>query len=566
MTGVRFGELPHIDLSARAFSCAYSPDGEAFAVGLHDGSIEIYDTAAWTRIRSFSDPVFASDADYRERGDVIHLAFSPKGDFLVAGSERNVFGVWNYHTGELCRTLEGHPDGITSVAVSPDGRQIASAGQDKTVRLWGLHSGEQEVILTGHTEPVMTVAYSPDGKQLASGDHGGVIRLWNVQTREVEFVLTREPLGWVHSVTYSSEGRRIASGHVEGQIQIWNAETGEPGHLLVGHARSAREVAFSNNSQWIASAGWDSTVRLWDTETGILCNTLTGHSLFVLCVRFSPISPQFASCGHDRTIRIWELQDLYAITDVRPVHTFNNHACGVAFSPDGGRIALGGFSQKLWVHDATTGKLVATLKGHSEPISGVVYSPDGSLIGSSSWDNTARLWDTTTNKLAVILQRHVHWVQCLIFSTCGRWVATGSKDCSVRLWDVQSSLLSASDQNVESSGVCVSVVQPFFGPVTHLAWNPNGAMEFVSASHDHSIRAWEVVFDGESESKDNDEGQDAAAVVSVRLQWVSECNSLVGIGTKVAEAKGLTDFDRALLKQCESAKENRPVGLDEMVL
>lgn len=694
MTGVRFGELPHIDLSARAFSCAYSPDGEAFAVGLHDGSIEIYDTAAWTRIRSFSDPVFASDADYRERGDVIHLAFSPKGDFLVAGSERNVFGVWNYHTGELCRTLEGHPDGITSVAVSPDGRQIASAGQDKTVRLWGLHSGEQEVILTGHTEPVMTVAYSPDGKQLASGDHGGVIRLWNVQTREVEFVLTREPLGWVHSVTYSSEGRRIASGHVEGQIQIWNAETGEPGHLLVGHARSAREVAFSNNSQWIASAGWDSTVRLWDTETGILCNTLTGHSLFVLCVRFSPISPQFASCGHDRTIRIWELQDLYAsgptqgvqnltrplplvayspsgqhvvsadrggalhqwdalsadphllqrfedpdvacmayspnglqiakasnstddgsvqlwdlstdkaglvlprddsdvqslfyspcsrwiaiafeegpvtiydtqVTDVRPVHTFNNHACGVAFSPDGGRIALGGFSQKLWVHDATTGKLVATLKGHSEPISGVVYSPDGSLIGSSSWDNTARLWDTTTNKLAVILQRHVHWVQCLIFSTCGRWVATGSKDCSVRLWDVQSSLLSASDQNVESSGVCVSVVQPFFGPVTHLAWNPNGAMEFVSASHDHSIRAWEVVFDGESESKDNDEGQDAAAVVSVRLQWVSECNSLVGIGTKVAEAKGLTDFDRALLKQCESAKENRPVGLDEMVL
>ncbi|KAG9071422.1 hypothetical protein KI688_005634 [Linnemannia hyalina] len=695
MIGVQFGELPHVDLNARVSSCAYSPDGEAFAVGLHDGSIEIYDTATWTRIRSFSDPVFASDADYRDRGDVVYLAFSPKGEFLVAGSERNVFGVWNYHTGELCRSLEGHPDGITSVAVSPDGRQIATAGQDKTVRLWGLHSGEQEVVLTGHTGPVMTVAYSPDGRQLVSGDHGGVIRLWIVQAREAGLVLTREPLGWVHSVAYSSDGRRIVSGHVDGQIQLWNAETGEPGLLLIGHAKSVREVVFSTNNQWIASAGWDSTVRLYDAETGTLCNTLTGHSLFVVCVRFSPISPQFASCGHDRTIRIWELQDLYAsgpnqgvqnltrplplvayspsgqhvvsanrggvlrqwdamstdphllrrsedqdvacmayspnglqiatasnspddgsvqlwdlstdkaglvlprddsgvgalfyspcsrwiaiafeegpvaiydtqATDVRLVHTFNNHACGVAFSPDGSRIALGGFSKKLWVHDASTGKLVATLKGHSGPILDVVYSPDGSLIGSSSWDNTARLWNTTTNKLAVILQGHLHWVQCLSFSTCGRWIATGSKDCTVRLWDVQSSLLSASDQNVESSGVCVSVVQPFFAPVTHLAWNPNGAMEFVSASHDHSIRAWEVVVVvGEGKSKDNEEGQDAADVVSVQLQWVSECNSLVGIRTKTAEAKGLTAFDRALLKQHESAKVDRPVGLDELVL
>lgn len=694
MTGVRFGELPHVDLNARASSCSYSPDGEAFAVGLHDGSIEIYDTVAWKRIRSFSDPVFASDADYRDRGDLLHLAFSPKGEFLVAGSERNVFGVWNYHTGELCRSLEGHPDGITSVAVSPDGRQIASAGQDKTVRLWGLHSGKQEAILTGHTDPVMTVAYSPDGRQLASGDHGGVIRLWNVQTREASHVLSRESLGWVHSVGYSSDGRRIVSGHVDGQIQLWSAETGELGHLLIGHSKSVMEVVFSTNNQWIASAGWDSTVRLYDAETGTLCNTLTGHTLFVASVKFSPIRPQFASCGHDSTLRIWELQDLYAsgpsqgvqnltrplplvayspsgqhvvsanrggtilqwdalsadpyllrrsedqdvtcmayspdglqiasaskspedltvqlwdlatgkaglvlpgddsgvqslfyspcsrwiaiafeegpvtiydtqATDVRLVHTFNNHACGVAFSPDGGRIALGGFSQKLWVHDASTGKLVATLKAHSGPITDVVYSPDGSLIGSSSWDNTARLWNTTTNKVAVILQGHLHWVQCLSFSNCGKWIATGSKDCTVRLWDVQSSLMSAPDQNVESSGVCVSVVRPFFAPVTHLTWNPNGAMEFVSASHDHSIRAWEVDVVREGKSKDIDEGQVATAVMSVRLQWISECHSLVGIGTKTAEAKGLTDFDRALLKQRESAKVDRPVGLDELVV
>ncbi|KAF8945442.1 hypothetical protein BGZ47_002637 [Haplosporangium gracile] len=691
MTAVRFGELPHVDLHARASGCAYSPDGKTFAVGLHDGSIEIYNTATWTRIRTFSDPVFASDIGIQAEGDVIHLAYSPKGDFLVSGSERNILGVWNYHTGELCRSLEGHPGGITSVAVSLDGEHIATSGHDKTVRSWILHTGEQEFVFTGHDEPVMAVAYSPDGRQLVSGDHGGTLRLWNARTSEAGFVC-KEPFGWVHSLAYSPNGRLICSGHVKGQIQLWNAETGKPGHLLIGHAKHVLSVAFSSNNQWIASAGWDSTVRLWDTESGALCNTLTGHTLYAQCVQFSPTSPQFASCGDDRTFRIWELQDLYTsrpnvgvqdLTDPLPfvtysssgqhvisanregavyqwdplsadpqllrrsgdqevssmtyspdgfrvasaskcpgdytvqlldlatgktglvlvghddtvqslfyspcsrwiatasddetvriwdtqatgaplIHTFKNHACAVAFSPNGSRIAFGGFYQKLWIRDASTGQLVATLKGHSEPISGVVYSPDGSLLGSSSWDTTARLWDTTTNKLAVILRGHANWVQCLAFSTCGKWIATGSRDLTVRLWDVQSSLLSASDQNAESSGICVSVVQPFFAFVTHLAWNPNGATEFVSASHEHSIRTWKVVV-GEYKSKDEDDGQDSAAAdsVSVRLDWSSESDSLVGIGTKTERAMGLSAFDRSLLKQRESAKEYKLLGENE---
>jgi WD40 repeat protein len=694
MTGVRFGELPHVDLKARASGCAYSPDGKTLAVGLHDGSIEIYDTATWTMIRSFSDPIFASDIAIKAEGDVIRLAYSPKGDFLVSGSERNILGVWNYHTGELCRTLEGHLRGITSVAVSPDGRQIASAGYDKTVRLWSLHTGECECVLSAHADPVMTVAYSPDGRQVASGDHAGIIRIWSVSTGEAGLTLNGESMGWVHSVAYSPDGRRIVSGHVGGQIQLWNAETGEPGRLLFGHTNSAMEVAFSPNNQWIASASWDNTVRLWDTETGALCNTLTGHSLHVDCVMFSPISPQFVSAGADKTVRIWELQDLYTsepnagvqdlseplplvtyspsgqhvisanregavyqwdalladprllrhsgnqevacmayspdglqiasalkppgkggvqlwdlatgmaglalpgddsgahllfyspcsrwiaiafeegpvtiydtrAADASPVHTFKNHASGVAFSPDGDRIAFGGYNQKLWVHDASTGKLLATLKGHSKPISGVVYSPSGSLIGSSSWDNTARLWDTTTNKLAVILLGHSNLVHCLSFSACGKWIATGSQDRTVRLWDIQSSLMRASGQIDESLGVCVAIVQPFFAPVTHLTWSPGGATEFVSASAEHSIRAWKVVVEDDKSKEGALDTGTGATAVSVQLDWSSESNCFVGIGTKTAEARGLSAFDRILLKQRESAEEDKQIGEYELVV
>ncbi|KAG0287459.1 hypothetical protein BGZ96_008595 [Linnemannia gamsii] len=42
--GVRFGELPYLKLDAMVTTCAYSPDGSMFALGLLNASIVVYET------------------------------------------------------------------------------------------------------------------------------------------------------------------------------------------------------------------------------------------------------------------------------------------------------------------------------------------------------------------------------------------------------------------------------------------------------------------------------------------------------------------------------------------
>ena len=81
---------------------------------------------------------------------------------------------------ECLKTLEGHTQGVYSVAITPNGQSIVSGGEDKTIKIWNISTGDCLITLEGHSISVRSVAITPDGQSIVSGGEDKTIKIWGI--------------------------------------------------------------------------------------------------------------------------------------------------------------------------------------------------------------------------------------------------------------------------------------------------------------------------------------------------------------------------------------------------
>ena len=456
-------------------------------------------------------------------------AFSPDGRRIVTASDDRTARIWDAATAKQLAVLSGHERlRHVGAAFSPDGRRIVTASDDKTARVWDAATARQLAVLAGHDESrPQSAAFSPDGRRIVTASGDQTARIWDAATGKPIAVLSGHG-DWSCSAAFSPDGRRIVTGSDDKTARIWDADTA---------SRSPYSPATTKPSAWPRSrpTGGGSSPRPWTrpaqsgTRPAACSSPCCRLGDYVGDAAFSPDGQRIAiaaapkrpdrphlGCGHGASrspdspaMRIWSAASRSRPTGgaSSPRPTTGRRASGTrpaafsspsspamarafaaedeggnvrsaAFSPDGRRIVTASNDKTARIWDAATGRQLAVLSGHDEPVRTAAFSPDGRRIVTASADQTARIWDAATAKPLDVLSGHADRVWSAAFSPDGRRIVTASHDQTARIWDADTAKQ-------------LAVLSGHSDTVWSAAWSPDGR-RIVTASIDHTARIWDA--------------------------------------------------------------------------
>ncbi len=371
------GEVLLVDLrGCMSPACKGLPDHELFATGARAiRSIHCLGNAAIALADS-------GDAIYVQRGvsaPVMALPIIDAGVAELGEAELRVGGAqlrrWSLPHDLPPRRLVGF-SGLTRAAVSPDGAWIAVAAEG-TVRLWSLETGQQHTVFSlGGT--IGNLEFDPDSRYLAVSNTvpGGpgvhVYKMYPWTEVEIE----GGPTGATYA-GFSPDGSLLALD--ERTLVVW---TGVAAPRVIESPRATAVAVGDPATRWLV----DSSLNVWRVHGGQLALAYVGVG--AVAIAASRDGRRVATAGPSRA----EVRDL-ATGTVRTVEVRDAEILALALSPDARWLAAATTTGRIEVWDATSGALVAHLRGHRQRATWVAFR--GGSLWSVGWDGAALGWDLT---------------------------------------------------------------------------------------------------------------------------------------------------------------------------
>ncbi|KAG7382039.1 WD repeat-containing protein 5 [Phytophthora pseudosyringae] len=244
----------------------------------------------------------------------------------------------------------------------------------------------------------------------------------------------------ISSLSFSPDESFLASSSADSSVKIWRLTAADelettPKTSLYGHEAGVSAACWSPDSRHLASASDDRTARLWDVETAKTLATLgvTHRSLDAALT-----TPLLLLEGSSATLGLDEdgVNAGVAAADP-PLESHTGFVSCVAFNPQGSLVATGSHDENVRLWDVRSGRTVAIIGAHQEPVVSVQFHPtDGSLLVTGGYDGLVRVWDVASRQcLRTIITEPAAPVGSARFTPNGRYVLSSMLDGTVRLWD-----------------------------------------------------------------------------------------------------------------------------------
>ncbi|MBV9470658.1 MAG: WD40 repeat domain-containing protein, partial [Abitibacteriaceae bacterium] len=385
---------------------AFSPDGSTLAGG-EGSSVNIWDTKNWKLSHYLAGTIMMRA-----------IAYSPDGDTLATGSWDQTIRLWDTHTGDLKKVLQGHTGEVHYLAFSPDGKLLASGSADHTIKLWDTQTWKLARPLNdGKQDNFAALAFSPDSKLLACADSvSHKIQFWDVATNKKLSeapTMNHQP---TISLAFSPDGKTLAEGTSNGFVFIRDVDKalrGEEQSLLEGRAGytgGISSVAFfpaevPGRKKLLAVSSFENSgdIRIYSLGENGEHRLHGGQAEAIESLAFAPDGSTLATIGQSG-LHLWDTQKSTQLWSSAPGQ-FAGKPLGIAFAPDGGQIVTCGMDGmvRLWAVERgpslrLTGTLFTVSTYINAPSTYLKVTPDGYFGGSKDaehyirWQTGSQLW------------------------------------------------------------------------------------------------------------------------------------------------------------------------------
>jgi WD40 repeat protein len=332
---------------------------------------------------------------------------------------------------------------FNALDLSPDGKLLALGGEDRGIRIISTSSGKELAVLRGHGREVWGVAFNSDGRLLTSTDRFGTARIWDVggmlglapaaqdgrqppaapKYRDEQG--DRNPINFIGHLP---DGAVI--GRVDGSIEVWNEGT-RKGVICRSVKATVRNVALDPSRERLVMSDSSGALSLWHIASGrelmSFATTLNIYSLL-----FSPDGQRLFVLGQARgsegvQVRL-QILDVSTGLSVAECQVPGKVPGAFARNKDGTMLACSDDRGVITLHEANQGRILHTLRGHTDGIRSLAFSPAGDRLVSGSSDKSVRIWDVRSGNETMALTRLFDSVPYATFDPEGQWLLVRQRE------------------------------------------------------------------------------------------------------------------------------------------